>query len=287
MDYLLAVLFGAVQGLTEFIPVSSSGHLVILHRLFPDFIQEGNALAFDVALHVGTLIALMSFFWKDCVLYLRAFFSSVQYGVRTQARIELTTDQRLAWLILLAIIPAGAAGLFLEDIITQLFRSTSIVIVMLAVVALLFLVMEYSVANQLKRSMDDITWRHALFIGVLQVLALVPGTSRSGITILAGMMVKLTREQAARFSFLISIPLIFGAGLKKAVDFITIVSTVGIESGVYTLLCIGTATSAIVGYFAIRFLLQFLSSKTLKPFAYYRLALAAIIALLLSFQISL
>lgn len=275
MNSIIAIIFGAVQGLTEFIPVSSSGHLLIVHELFPNFIFS-DALAFDVALHFGTLIALIAVFWKDCIRYLRAFFS------RSSDDTQHTVDKRVASLILLAIIPAGLVGYFFESIIESVFRDTIWVVLMLIAVSVLFFLAESrSVQQRATQSMADagFQWKHALTIGVMQVLALIPGTSRSGITIVTGLFVGLSREQAARFSFLISIPLVLAASLKKFVDFF-ILGGAEIMSQIPVLL-FGLITAAVVGYVAITVLLQYLQKNTLRPFAVYRIILAILVIVFL------
>lgn len=271
MDNSIAIIFGIVQGATEFIPVSSSGHLVLLHELFPSFATIDD-LAFDVALHVGTLLAVISFFWKDVVKYLSALFRIKPEG-------QQKTDRRLSVLMILAIIPAGLAGLLLEDIIELYLRSPIIVAAALIAVAVLFLIVEAVDKQKFTKHFEQLNWKSALFIGCMQILSVVfPGTSRSGITIVAGMMAKLTREQAARFSFLLSIPLILAAGLKKMTD----LAIVGVQLDQIPVLLLGSISSAIVGYLAIGVLLRFLKKNTLKPFAYYRIVLGALVLLIVS-----
>lgn len=270
MDYIIAILFGIIQGITEFLPVSSSGHLLIVHELLPNF-QFSDELAFDVALHVGTLFAVVLFFWKDVVRYASAFFSK---GTFTS---NPSSDERLARNMLLAIIPAGVVGVFFEDIIENVFRSSSVVVVMLVLVALLFLLVERVNKERFTKTMADITWKSALFIGCMQTLALIPGTSRSGITMISGMMLKFTREQAARFSFLMSIPLIAGAGAKKGLDLVS----AGLTTSEIPILIIGILSSGIVGYLSIKFLLQYVGKHTLGVFAWYRIILAVIVFIIL------
>lgn len=268
MDSIIAIIFGIVQGLTEFIPVSSSGHLLILHQIFPGFVVT-DELAFDVALHVGTLLALFIYFWNDILRYLKAGFTSLPALISKK---QLNQDQKLSWLIIVAIIPAGLAGFLFENFIEATFRSTGVVIAMLIIVAVLFILVE-RMSTKNTTSLEKLTWKSALFIGVAQVLALVPGTSRSGITMIAGMVAGLHREQSARFSFLISIPLVAGAGLKKLVDLVT----VGLETSAIPVLLIGVISAAVVGYIAIAGLLKYLSNNSLIPFAVYRITVAAIL----------
>lgn len=254
MEIIYSIILGAIQGLTEFIPISSSGHLIVLHD-FLKFNLESN-LAFDVALHTGTLIALLVFFFKDIIHY-------------------FTKERNMLWIILIGVVPAAIVGFFLEDIIDTFLRNTWVVVVMLIIGGILFLLAEkYS---KLELDLKELTWKKALFIGFAQILALIPGTSRSGITIIAGMSTKLKREQAARFSFLIGLPIFLGATLIKGYD----LTKMNIPSNEWTLLAVGLTTSFIVGFFCIKYLLMFLQKHTLNVFAYYRFILAAIIIIIL------
>lgn len=273
MDSIIAIIFGVVQGLTEFIPVSSSGHLVLLHELLPP-LPLSDETAFDVALHVGTLAALLIVFFSDCIRYVRAAFSRGFF--RIHAGESQTDDQRMARLILVAILPAGIVGFFFEDIIDTIFRSWIVVVVMLIVIAILFLIVEHWYSRVRQKTLATLSWKQALCIGTLQSIALIPGTSRSGITIVAGMLAQLSREQAARFSFLIAIPLVAAAGLKKTADLFIL----GVPSTEIPLLLLGIISSAVVGYLAIRFLLRFIQTHTLRPFAIYRIILAIIVLII-------
>ncbi|MFA5070570.1 MAG: undecaprenyl-diphosphatase UppP [Patescibacteria group bacterium] len=264
MDYIYSIFFGGIQGLTEFLPISSSGHLVILHRLLNFRLQDD--LSFDVILHAGTLLALVVFFSKDIIAYLSAFFKSlVKWDLKNDE------NQRLAWFILVAAIPAGIFGFLLEDKAETIFRSPFLVAVMMILVGLLFLILEkYS---QKTKGLKEMGLNGAIIIGLCQAIALIPGVSRSGITILAGMTQKLKREEAARFSFLLSIPVIFGAVVKKMTELFSH-SFSGHEMIIYLL---GFLAAALAGYWAVRFLLNYLKNHSLNIFAYYRLVLAIIV----------
>lgn len=287
MDSIIAIIFGIVQGATEFLPVSSSGHLLILHKFFPGF-SMSDALAFDVALHIGTLVAVVWFFWADVVKYAVAGVKSLMLAGNGADPHNMEhksagpsaaerTDMRIAWLILLATIPAGAAGFFFEDLITEWFWQTALVSgVMFILVGVLFLVVEYAGWGSHKRKMEDMRFVDALVIGIAQVLALIPGTSRSGITLVGGMVMKLSREQAARFSFLLSIPLIAGAGLKKGLD----LANIGVVGSEIPALIFGFLASLVVGYVVIKWLLEYFMTNTLKPFAWYRIGLGVLIIVL-------
>lgn len=269
MEIFYAIIAGVIQGLTEFLPVSSSGHLVLFHDLF-NFDLPDN-VAFDVVLHLGTLAALLLFFWRDVIRYLAAFFKSfVRWNVRTDI------DQRLAWYLLLATVPGVIAGALWEDIIDTTLRNTLVVaITMIVVGIILFFVDRFS---KKQYSLDSITLPGAIGIGVAQALALIPGVSRSGITIIAGLAQKLNREAAARFSFLLSMPIVAGAGIKKAFDLFTTSNSL---SGQAIVLAVGFVTSAIVGYLCIKFFLKYVQSHSLAVFAYYRVAVGVIILITL------
>ncbi|MDQ7787734.1 MAG: undecaprenyl-diphosphate phosphatase [Thermodesulfovibrionales bacterium] len=244
-----AIILGIVQGVTEFLPVSSTAHLI----LFPWFFNWGGSvdtLTFDVALHAGTLCALFLVFWKDWIdLFLR--------------------KQKLLCLIILATIPGGVAGYFLNDIVESSLRNPFLISFMLIAVGIVMLIAEKTMK---KKDMEMVGIRDALLIGVAQALAIVPGVSRSGITISTGLFLGLKREEAARFSFLLSTPLIAGATLlhfKKAFF--------GQANPDLMLFAVGLTASFITGFFTIKFLLGFLKRYPMNIFVYYRFVLSVVI----------
>jgi len=246
---LEAIILGIVQGITEFLPVSSTAHLI----LFPWFFHWGgllDTLTFDVALHAGTLVALLLCFWKDWL--------------------DLIMKKRgLFGLLVLATIPAAIAGALLNDIVENTLRSPYIICASLVVVGLVM----YAAEKMYKhKTMEEVTLFDALFVGFAQAIALIPGVSRSGITISAGLFRGLDRESSARFSFLLATPIIAGAvvlhGRKILGD------TVQHDMQLFMA---GFLASAVTGFFAIRFLLGFLRNHTVNVFVYYRFALAAVI----------
>ena len=268
MDYIYSIILGIVQGLAEFWPISSSGHLVIAHELLHfDFVDN---LSFDVALHLGTLVALFILFAKDIYKYIVAWLKSfANWDLRNNL------DQRVAWFIVVSSMPAGVVGYFIEDLAETVFRDLWLVALLLIGVGVLFIVFE-KISQKIKE-LDQMDWRTAIIIGLAQVLALVPGVSRSGITILAGLSQGLRRAVAARFSFLLAVPVVFGAGLKKLYD----VSTAGLASNEWLIMVVGFLSAAIVGYLAIRFLLKYLENHSLNVFAYYRFLLGAVVIIYL------
>lgn len=264
MNYLYSILTGIIQGLTEFLPISSSGHLVVFHDLFGfDFIDN---LAFDVVLHLGTLVALVLFFWQDIIKYLKAFFQSFfNWNIRGDV------NQRLAWYILIATIPAIIVGYFLEEQIELVFRKTLLVAIMLLAFGILLYLAD-RVSLKIK-TMDQLTFPGSFLIGIAQAIALVPGVSRSGITIIAGLSQKLNRESAARFSFLLSIPIVFGAGVKKISDLVIQRSS----DMDFLVLMFGFLSATLTGYFCIKYFLRFLQRYPLTIFAVYRVVFGVVI----------
>jgi undecaprenyl-diphosphatase len=246
-----AIILGIVQGLTEFLPVSSSGHLILFPWFF-GWTGEVDSLAFGVALHTGTLIGLIIYFRKELIPLVMG----------------LGSGGGMMWRIVVGCIPAGLVGVFFHDGIAEL-RYPLLVAFMLASVAVLMLVVERRFIKG--RSFDKITFKDAIIIGLAQSLALIPGTSRSGITITAGLATGINREAAARFSFLLSMPLVAGATLLEGYKL------THLEHFDHTLFIIGIVTSAITGYLAIKFLLVFFKTYSLRVFAYYRFALASVI----------
>jgi len=265
MDYLYAIIFGVVQGITEFLPISSSGHLVLLHELLPFTVP--NEMAFDVALHLASLLAVVYVFRLEAVRLAKAWCLSLG-GKSTQ-------EGRLAWLILLATVPAGLAGVFLGDRVEAVFRNHITVSVMLVVVALVFLIAE-AVARQ-DRSYQSLGWKGAFFVGLAQAVALIPGTSRSGITIAAGLGIGLKREQALRFSFLMSIPVILGAIITQLPE----LSGFGMIAG-YPVLVIAFLCAFLSALLAIKYFLRFARGHGLGVFAAYRILLALAVVLYFS-----
>jgi undecaprenyl-diphosphatase len=265
MIYLLSIVLGLIQALTEFLPISSSAHLLLARAALDFDVIDG--LTFDVGLHVGTLLAIVIYFRRDMAELIRGFITSV-------AKPDLANDanQRLVWFIVAASIPAALVGIFLEEAIELYFRNPSVVVVTLVLGGVLFLVAERVTKQEC--DITSLTLRSCVFIGFAQALALIPGVSRSGITIVAGLTQRLERAEAARFSFLLGPPAIFGAGVIKAVD-LSGQALGGRELGV---LLVGTVTAAAVGWLVIRFLLFYLRKHRLDLFAYYRFALAAAVA---------
>ena len=268
LELFEAIILGVVQGLTEFLPVSSSGHL-LLGQYFLGLDQDRFGLSFDVALHMGTLVAVVSFFWRDLVRMGLAFLRSFRH------RDMADRDQRMAYLVIASTFPAAAIGFLLEDFFANTVRSPWVVAFNLVIVGVLFIVGE-AVGTQ-SREASKLTFREAVGIGFAQAAALVPGVSRSGATMTLGLFLGLRREEAARFSFLMSVPIIAGAGGLKLGE----VVAGGMSPSEALLFSVGFLTSAVVGYLAIRFFIRYIANHSLRAFAYYRFALAAVVVLLL------
>ncbi len=270
LELLEAIFLGVVQGLTEFLPVSSSGHL-LLGQYFLGMDKERFGLPFDVALHLGTLLAVVLFFRRDLLRLASAFGRSLTARGRDLA----DPDQRLAYLILASTLPAAVIGYFLEGFFETAVRSPWVVVFNLVFVGVLFIVAE-SVGSRSRRA-DKLRFSEAVGIGLAQAAALVPGVSRSGATMTLGLFLGLRREEAARYSFLMSVPIIAGAGSLQLAE----VVSAGMDTREAIMFGAGFLSSAAVGYLAIRFFLRFVVHHTLRVFAYYRFALAAVVALML------
>lgn len=259
MEYLLAILAGIIQGVTEFLPISSSGHLLLFHEIF-NFNFPDN-LFFDVMMHWGTLLAILLFFWRDIW---NLILSIVQPSESRQ------NDRRLVGWLIIGTIPAALIGYFFEDIITEKLQAPLIVAVMLIVVAILFWLVEF--ISKKDKALNEIDWWTALGIGTAQAIALIPGTSRSGITIIAGLLFGLKRPEAARFSFLLSAPIIFGAGLKASLDFFDSTAVMNVWPVV-----VGFVAAAIAGFFSIKYLMNYISRHSFSLFAWYRVLLGLVV----------
>ena len=269
LELLQAILLGVVQGLTEFLPVSSSGHL-LLGQYFLGLDPDRFGLPFDVALHMGTLVAVVSFFWRDLLRMAFAFFRSFRH--RDLAN---DADQRMAYLIIASTIPAALIGFLFEGFFEETVRSPWVVVFNFVLVGVLFIVGE--VVGTRTRRASKLGFGEAVGIGFAQAAALVPGVSRSGATITLGLFLGLRREEAARFSFLMSVPIIAGAGGLELGEVIS----GGMDAAQSLLFVVGFLTSAAVGYVTIRFLLNYLTNHSLRAFAFYRFGVAAVVAVLL------
>ncbi|MCK5227717.1 MAG: undecaprenyl-diphosphatase UppP [Desulfobulbaceae bacterium] len=269
MDYFYAVFLGLLQGATEFLPISSSGHLVLMEA-FLEVEQAG--LVFDVALHLGTVMAILVYFRHDFVAMARAvFYFTAQGDNEKQMR-------KLALFICVATVPAVIAGLVWGGAAKTFLRQPAIVACALAGGGALLLWSEK--VGRHNRDLGSITFVDVLFIGFSQAFALVPGVSRSGITMTAGLFLGLDRQAVARFSFLLSAPIIFGAGIYHVPEILQH----GISDGQLLFFLSGIVTAALSGYLFIAFLLKYIRTRSFEVFAYYRFLVAGIVFLVLLVQ---
>lgn len=263
MNLYQAIIFGIVQGATEFLPISSTAHLILL----PWFLNwEDPGLAFDVALHFGTLLSLLCCFRTEWIDLCRSFVHVARGRVSHP-------HGRLGLFIIVATIPGALAGALGEDFIESRLRSPLVISFTLIALALVLVAAE--VWGRRQKDIDHLSWSDVVVIGLAQTLALVPGVSRAGITITAGLLRGLKRDAAARFSFILAMPLIAGAAVKESYEIIE----AGFVGTPWPAFVVGIVVSAIVGYAAIRFLLRYLQANTLYIFVYYRIALGLIIFL--------
>jgi len=262
LDILQAVILGLVQGLGEFLPISSSAHLVIVPWLFN---WEDPGLTFDIALHIGTLVAVAIYFWKD-------WLQLITKGV-TDVR---SREGRLFWYLVLATIPGAMIGLLLEKKAETVFRNPVLIAIMLIVLGIILYWVDRKSAKKIDA--ENISLKTSFLIGLSQALAIIPGVSRSGITMTTGLLLGLTREGAARFSFLLSAPIIFGAALIKMPKMIANPSIIN------TPFILGMIVSCIAGLASIGFLLRYVQTKTFLPFVLYRFILGAVVIFIAFFR---
>lgn len=262
-----AIILGIVQGLGEFLPISSTAHLVLV-PYFTGWQDPG--LSFDVALHLGTLIAVIGFFWKDWI----RIISNLEFRISKQIpnqKIQIPSEMqyppKMLWLLIIASVPGAVAGYFLEDMAETTLRNPLVIAGMLSFVGLiLYLVDRYAVH---KKSIGQINYKDSLLIGISQAVAVIPGVSRSGATMTTGLALGLSRETAARFSFLLSTPIIFGAAMVKIPDLLS--------GGFGVSMAAGILAAAISGYLAIKYMLKLIQKIGYAPFFWYRLILSMLI----------
>lgn len=281
MSILEAIVLGIVQGLTEFLPISSTAHLALVPWLVTKLGLANWAdpgLTFDVALHGGTLIAILVYFWRTWLQILRAAlggkvvrFSETSDSLRDLTPEEERGERKLLWYMIAATIPAGLAGALLEKRIETSFRSPVLMASMLIIVAIVMWVAERT--SRFQKPLPQIDFGDTMTVGVLQAFAVVPGVSRSGITIAGGLFRNFTREAAARFSFLLSTPIIAGAALLKLHH----VTKTGLPAGMATPFLVGIIVSAIVGYATIAWFIRYLGTKTLTVFVVYRILIGLLV----------
>jgi undecaprenyl-diphosphatase len=276
MSWVETVVLAIVQGLTEFIPISSTAHLRIVPALFG---WSDPGAPFSAVIQIGTLVAVLWYFWRDIVRIVVAMLADARRG-----QLASTHDAQLGWMIVVGTLPIIVCGLLFQDHIETTLRSLYVMSAALAIVAVLLALAERAIARRKAagvdgRGLDQTGWRDAVVVGLAQAAALVPGTSRSGATILGGLCSGLTREAAARFSFLLSIPAIAAAGVFQLIDARQELLKSGDDAAKLVVALIVTAA---VGYATIPWLLGFLRKRTMLVFVVYRLLLAGLLLLLLA-----
>ncbi len=279
MSYLEALFLGIVQGLTEFLPISSTGHLTIIGKLMGLISAENPErwTSFIAVIQLGTLLAIIIYFWKDLWNIFITFLN--ENLVNRKKFSEQDMNSKMGWFIILGSIPVAIIGLGFKDVIEGAFTKNLYVIATSLIVLGLILAFAERV-GKFKREMKDITWKDSLIIGFAQSLALIPGSSRSGTTITAGIFVGLKRETAARFSFLLSVPAILGSGLLEFYSSLEYIQTDGLIT-----LAIATIASAVSGYLTIAFLLSYLRKHSTMVFVYYRVFIGIVIFILIGLNI--
>ncbi|MEN6461124.1 MAG: undecaprenyl-diphosphatase UppP [Syntrophomonas sp.] len=258
MTLLQSIVLGLVQGLGEFLPISSSAHLVLVPWLFK---WQDPGLTFDVALHLGTLVAVVIYFFSDWLKLLIAGFSNVR-----------STEGKLFWYLVVSSIPGAAVGFILENKAETVFRTPLLIAIMLIVMG--FILYWADQKSRKTTELENIDFSTSFLIGLSQALAIIPGVSRSGITMTTGLLTGLTRESAARFSFLLSTPIILGAALVKLPDVIANPGMISVN------FLVGMLVSCISGIASIYFLLRYVQRKSFLPFAWYRFILGAIVIII-------
>jgi undecaprenyl-diphosphatase len=272
MTILQAIILGIVQGFTEFLPISSSGHLLLVPWLFNwHFLLENPDLnkTFDVALHLGTFVAVVLYFWREIGRLIRAWVRSIS------RRSLADPEAKLAWLLIVSTIPAALVGVALEDFITNtLGKPWMIAVAMIVFAGLMYLIDHVA---KLDRGLEALTWVDAVLIGIAQALALLPGVSRSGITMMTGLLLRLDRESAARYSFLLSIPVIGGAAAFKGLE----VAKNGLPTGTAMPFAVGMLSAALSGIAAIWFVLAYLKRHNFNIFVLYRIVVGVAVLILI------
>jgi len=260
MDILEAIIIGVVQGLTEFLPISSSAHLIFIQELLG--VERVN-MAFDVLLHLGTLIAVMGYFHKDIIEMIKSFISSIADIFRGKFKQGIKEDnyKKLAWMVIIGTFPVVLVGFFFESQIEAIFQSITIPAFFLLITGILLYVSQR--VNRKTRKIEKIGIKDSIIVGIFQALAIIPGLSRSGTTIAGGLLLGFDKELAAKFSFLLAIPAILGATVLQLKDIGT-----GLDSNIFAFV-FGFLAALISGYLAISIVLKLIKERSLDIFAYY------------------
>lgn len=268
MGWIEAIVLGIVQGLTEFLPISSSAHVSIFGQLF--FAGRDPGAAFTAVTQLGTETAVLVYFWKDITRIIKAWCLAL-VGKHDKA----DPDVRLGWLVIIGSIPIVLLGLLFQDAIDTWLRNLWITVAMLAGVAIILAIADRR-GDSNRRELKDLTWKHGILYGLFQASALIPGVSRSGATISGGLFLGYSRPAATRYSFLLAVPAVFGSGLYKLKD----IGADGAQTA-WGPTIVATLIAFVVGYAVIAWLIRFISTHSFKLFVWYRLAAAAVVAILI------
>lgn len=269
MSFLVFLLLGLIQGATEFLPISSTGHLIVFESFFKVSPQVFGLL-FDVSLHLGTLIAVIVYFANDLKkIFIGVLKSFYTFNIKND-------EQKLGWMVLVSSVPAAIIGYLFSDIVETTFRSPMLVALMLFLVSLYFIFAESRAKHT--RTISKLNFTDAFILGIAQAIALIPGTSRSGIVLSSGMILGLKRVDSARYTFLMSVPIIAGAAVRQLSPYIANPSTFPKDQQFPFV--IGTLAAGISGFLAIKFMMKFLSKFSLITFVIYRYAFGGLIILL-------
>lgn len=271
MNWFEAAFLGLIQGLTEFLPISSSAHLFVVGKFLPSGADPGAA--FTAVSQLGTETAVLVFFWRDIIRIIKAWWGSLRGRVPRS-----DPDARMGWLVILGSLPIAILGVVFQSHIESTLRNLWLVATTLIVFGLILAVAD-TVASQ-KRELKDLSLKHGIIFGFAQALALIPGVSRSGGTITAGLLMGYTRESAARYSFLLAIPAVFGSGLYELYKIFAKHESAESHFGIGET-ALATVVAFVVGYLIIGWFLKFISTKSFRPFVWYRIGLGLVLYILL------
>ncbi len=270
LDYIYSVIYGIIQGITEWLPISSTGHLILAENFLPMNVTDEFFKMFEVVIQFGSILAVLIIFWNK--------LWPIKYEKNVGIKPKIDTF-KLWGKVIVGIIPAMVLGLLLDDAM-EIIEQNFVIAIALIVYGILFIIVEALNKNKQTKinSLDDISYKMAFFVGCFQALALVPGTSRSGATILGAIILGFYRPVAAEFSFFLAIPTMAGATFLRVLGFIK--DGVNLASNEIIILIIGTLVSFLVSVFAIKFLMSFIQKRSFTPFGYYRIALGIIVLVL-------
>jgi len=264
LSFIQITMLALIQGITEFLPISSSAHL-ILPSLLLDWPDQG--LTFDVSVHLGTLFAVLFYFRRDAIVLIHAWMMQITKG-------EVTANSKLAWIVIIATIPGAIAGYIGNDFVEAYARSGMVLATTIALFAVLLWYSDR--VGKRSNSFQDLTWKHGLIIGLAQVLALIPGTSRSGITMTAALFCQYSRQASAKISFLLAIPIIFGSFLLRAIDLVNSGSAIDQLFPI----SYGMLIAGCIAFLCIHYFMEFIERVGFLPFVIYRIGLASLILML-------